>query len=60
MIHGSPAETVLLVGVVLAVWGAASVLLDAAIGGENRGCVAYLGGRLHGLAVVGDLLLTRM
>jgi hypothetical protein len=54
------AETVLLVGVVLAVWGAASVLFDAAVGGGNRRFVAYLVGLLLGLALVGYLLVTRL
>ncbi len=52
-------ETILLVGVALAVWGAISVLLDALVGGGNRWFVGYLVGLLLGLAVVGYLLLTR-
>ncbi|WP_154018530.1 hypothetical protein [Halolamina rubra] len=52
-------ETILLVGVALAVWGAISVLLDALVGDGNRWFVGYLVGLLLGLAVVGYLLLTR-
>ena len=53
-------ETVLLIGVVLAVWGAVSLLFDSVLGGGDRRFVAYLVSLLLALAFVGYLLLTRL
>ena len=53
-------EAVLLIGVVLAVWGAVSLLFDSVLGGGDRRFVAYLVSLLLALAFVGYLLLTRL
>ena len=52
------AETVLLVGVALALFGVVSVLTDAVFADADRGFVAYLAALLLGLSLVGYLLLT--
>ncbi|GAB7095145.1 hypothetical protein JCM30237_22980 [Halolamina litorea] len=51
------AETVLLVGVALALFGVVSVVADAVFADADRSFVAYLAFLLVGLAVVGYLLL---
>lgn len=53
----SPAETVLLAGVALALFGVLSVLGDAVFADADRRFVAYLAGLLLALAAVGYLLL---
>ena len=50
-------ETVLLVAIALAVFGAGSVVADAAYAGGERRFVAYLVALLLSLAAVGWLLL---
>jgi hypothetical protein len=50
-------ETVLLVAIALAVFGAGSVVADAAYAGGERRFVAYLVALLLSLAAVGCLLL---
>lgn len=54
----TPSDPMLLVGVVLAVAGAASILFDAAHAGGSRRFVGYLIGLLLSLAAVGLLLAT--
>ena len=53
----SLAETVLLVGVVLALFGVVSVLGDAIFADADQRFVAYLATLLLGLATVGYVLL---
>lgn len=53
----SLAETVLLAGVALALFGVVSVLTDAVFADADRRFVAYLAGLMLALATVGYLLL---
>lgn len=54
----NPSDPMLLVGIVLAVGGAVSVLFDAAHAGGSRRFIGYLVGLLLSLAAVGLLLVT--